>query len=129
MIEWNEENKNALLQLLNEKFYFHKDGTITRRLPEDMKDLSREMVVNDFGGSAPSAYLFCNSAAMYFDEAGNQISDLQCFGISALKRFVERYPEAQVHWAIWRKGSQIMDKQSIQDLIRVLKEDVKYLDE
>ena len=57
-----------------------------------MEDLNREMVVADFQGTAPSCYLFCNGAAMYFDEAGNQIHDFQCYGMTALKRFVERYP-------------------------------------
>ena len=123
-IIWDDDKKDQLLKLLNEKFYFHKDGTVTRRLPENMEDLNREMVVADFQGTAPSCYLFCNGAAMYFDEAGNQIHDFQCYGMTALKRFVERYPEAPVHWALWRKGSQIMTKESIQDLIRIIKEDV-----
>jgi hypothetical protein len=127
-IEWDEDKKDQLLKLLNETFYFHKDGSVTRR-DEMPKYENREMIVSDFGGNAPCAYLFCNGAGMFFDEKGTQIHDLQCLGISGLHKFVQRYPEGEVHWAIWRKGSQLMDKELVSNLLRYLKEDVNLNDE
>lgn len=44
MIEWDEENKNALLGLLNEKFMFLKNGDIIRR--DDMSNELKARVLN-----------------------------------------------------------------------------------
>lgn len=88
------------------------------------EEKTREMVVEDFNGNAPCAYLFSSGAAMYFDSEGKQICELQCYGISGLKKYMQRFPEAEVHWAIWKKSSQKLDKLSIESLVKYLKEDI-----
>jgi len=55
--------------------------------------------------SKAAAYLFGNGNAMYFDDAGEQIIELQQLGLCGLHGFVERYPDAPVYWSIWKYGS------------------------
>ena len=52
----------------------------------------------------PSAWLFPNGNAMFFDEEGKQIVSLQKKRLCGLHEFVERYPDAPVYWAVWAYG-------------------------
>lgn len=54
--------------------------------------------------SKAAAYLFGNGNAMFFDETGEQIIELQRLGLCGLHGFVERYPNAPVYWCIWGHG-------------------------
>lgn len=93
------------------------------------EDKNKEMTVDDFSGNAPSSYLFGSGAAIYFDEKGKQIVEFQRFGISALRRFVERFPYAPVYWSIWRGQKLALDRESVKSLLRYLKEDIDIWEE
>lgn len=45
----------------------------------------------------PVAYLFSNGNAVYFDDEGKQIPELQLHNWKGLHEFVKRYPTASVH--------------------------------
>lgn len=61
----------------------------------------------------PEAYLFANGNALYFDEDGEQITELQTDGWGAVQRFKERYPEASVHFAVWRDSAYELSDRAI----------------
>jgi hypothetical protein len=48
-----------------------------------------------------SAYLWTNGNACFFDDAGEQISEMQRHGWAGLHQFVARYPDAPVSLARW----------------------------
>jgi len=54
--------------------------------------------------SKASAWLFSNGAALFFDEEGQQIVDLQKKRLCGLHEFVKRYPDAPAYWAVWKGG-------------------------
>lgn len=66
----------------------------------------------------PSAHLFGNGNAIYFDENGEQIVQLQRLGLSGIHHFVERYPEGEVFWSIWNFGEGKLDREAIPWLLR-----------
>lgn len=63
-----------------------------------MRDTSYTMTHNE---SEPAAYLFGNGNAMYFDEQGEQIPEMQRHGLSGVHLFREQFSDAPVYWAMW----------------------------
>ncbi len=53
-----------------------------------------------------AAYLFGNGNAMYFDESGSQISNLQGHGLSGVHEFIRQHPDAPIYWSIWGEAKQ-----------------------
>lgn len=50
------------------------------------------------------ALLFPNGNAMFFDEEGEQIPELQKMGWPGVHIYLERYPDAKVAFGLWDKG-------------------------
>ncbi len=75
------------------------------------------MNAKDFNGTYPSAFLFCNGAGMYFDKEGEQIPHMQRLGLSGVHRFVDLYPDAPVHWCVWKKSIQLIPKECLDTLM------------
>lgn len=55
-------------------------------------------------GTGPSGYLFGNGNAMFFDETGQQMNELQKHGLSGVHLFREKFPDAPVFWASFETG-------------------------
>ena len=66
---------------------------------------------------APAAHLFPNGNGIFFDEAGEQITELQIHGLSGVHGFVERYPDAPVYWSIWGVAEQEVFKEMLPGLL------------
>ena len=68
------------------------------------------------------AYLYANGNALYFDEQGQQIADLQTLGLCGLREYVRRYPLAICYWDDWRAGAHEICPSSIPWLLRHLRD-------
>lgn len=90
--------------------------------------LNKEVDSKDLGNEAPCAYLFPNGAAIFFDEDGKQIHDLQCFGLSGLREYICRFPNAVVFWAVWNRWRHLIDPESVRELINQLREKVRFVE-
>lgn len=56
-------------------------------------------------GVLPSAYVFPNGQAYFFDEDNNQLTDLQGMGLSqSIPRFNEDF-DGPVYWAVYKEGA------------------------
>jgi hypothetical protein len=53
------------------------------------------------GEYSTAAYLFGTGNALFFDENGEQDTELQRFGISGAHLYREEYPDAPIFWATW----------------------------
>lgn len=80
-----------------------------------------EMTSKHMKTDCPSCFLYCSGSAIYFDEEGNQITELQMIGLRALKEFVRRFPNGKVYWGIWRGTNQEMNQECILGLLEHLK--------
>lgn len=80
-----------------------------------------EMTSEHMKSARPSAFLFCNGNAVYFDEKGHQISELQLLGIKALSEYRKQFPTAPIMWAVWRKWAHEMSEECIKSLIEQLR--------
>lgn len=75
----------------------------------------------ELNASDACAYLFANGNAIFFDHAGEQDTDLQALGLCGLHGFVQRYPEATVHWAVWNKHAEPVPADALPWLLRHLR--------
>lgn len=82
---------------------------------------NREMVSSNFGDAKPSAYMFCNGSCMFFDQEGNQIRKLQIKGLSGLKKFLKKYPDAKVYWSVFRESNHLIHADCLPYLLKHLK--------
>ena len=70
----------------------------------------------------PCAYIFYNGHVIYFDDNDDQIPSLNKLGLSGLKTFIEKYPEADIYWGVWLKDSGKIPKGSVKSLLKYIKD-------
>jgi hypothetical protein len=66
------------------------------------------------------AYLFSNGNAMYFNDVGEQLSELQGQGFFSLKAFVERYPAGRVFFSVYNESRLAVPESHIPHLAEAL---------
>lgn len=81
-------------------------------------------------GEPPSAILNSNGTAFYFDEDGEQISELQRKGWRGVHEFFDRYPDAYLSIAIGKKQiHDVKDKDIIEKIVEQIKEPEEAVEE
>lgn len=70
----------------------------------------------------PKAFLFSCGTALYFDDSGKQMPELQELGISGLHEFLKRYKNGKVFWAVWEVGAWQIPKNGVENLLNFIKE-------
>jgi hypothetical protein len=70
----------------------------------------------------PEAHLYPNGNAIFYDPHGAQLTDMQECGLLGLIPFMERYPDATVYWAVWKKWAHKMHPEEVRGLVRMLRE-------
>jgi hypothetical protein len=85
--------------------------------PEDIPASTR----NSEG--APSAFLFFAGNAMFFDERGEQVPELQKEGWCGLHEFLRRYPEAPVEFHPWRQTAPfVLEREYLPGVLACIRE-------
>jgi hypothetical protein len=82
----------------------NKIETKTREIAEGVRLIQKEWDrVTQKSAAAPCAFLFFAGNALFFDEHGAQLPELQREGWCGLHGFLERYPDAPVEFHPWRQ--------------------------